>query len=54
MTVTETSADFCRSQKEKLWELLGVEETMASPSYSTLGRLMIEVESREWETVYNI
>jgi hypothetical protein len=26
MTVTETSADFCRSQKEKLWELLGLEE----------------------------
>ncbi|UZO76414.1 hypothetical protein M8120_27770 [Microcystis aeruginosa str. Chao 1910] len=54
MTVTETSADFCRSQKEKLWELLGLEETMNNPSYLTWRRLMIEVEPRYWETVYNI
>jgi predicted transposase YbfD/YdcC len=46
-------ADFCRSHQKKLWEFLEIEETMSSPSYSTLRRLMIEMEPQQWEKVYN-
>jgi predicted transposase YbfD/YdcC len=42
-------ADFCIKYREKLWRLLKIDESLPSPSYSTLRRTMMAINPIHWE-----